>query len=106
MAVDFDALVLAPLAEIFGEPVPARLVPGDGPPVEFTAIFVENAQESKFQDGIETITLRTWVGCRRTAFARDPAQDEIVEVRSRSYTIAEVHADTMGHLKLYLHGPH
>ena len=104
MAIDFDALVLGPCMDSFGQPV--TYVPGAGAPVAMVGIFDRAHTETDYEGDPPTIERRPVLGCRAAAFPeRDPAENEQFIIAGLYWAVKRVLPDGRGHLKIYLHGP-
>ena len=106
MAVDFDALVLAPLVnQVFGEPVTWQ--PAAGAAVSASGIFDANFQEVKWTPNEqEVIAFRPRLGCRVADLGGEPAEGDTFLIRGASYRVSEPPlADGIGHIAIFLHGP-
>ena len=101
MAVDFDALVLAPAARVFGECV--AYYPASGAATSVTGIFNDRYQETKLQDGLEVIDFRTVLNVRAATFpGGQPAQAELFRVRGILYVVTNVEPDGIGDVRVTL----
>lgn len=113
MALDWDALVLAPVMAVFGEgdPVDDTMLPFYTPrglpgfPLR-DAVFDEQYEQVQVVDGEEppSIARRPLLGVRTSLFPRDPAQNDRVRLPStgKSYIVSSVQPDGHGHAKLFL----
>lgn len=103
--IDWDALVLAPQVEIFGEPVTFIPAAGD-PPFLAAGIFDEAYRQIDIADGQAVTTECPVLGIRVSAFQSPlqalPKQGDQVNIRGTSYTIREVQLDSHGGAKLLL----
>lgn len=101
--VDWDALVLAPLQAVFGEPV--TFIPASGAaPVVGSGIFDEAYTEVDAVGGI--ISVGPALGIRlsefQSPFQTAPKQDDRFVVRGKTYTVREPRPDSHGGMKLLL----
>ena len=113
MAIDWDALVLAPVMAVFGEGDPA--VPASQPfytprglpgfPLADAVFDAEYEQiEINQADGSQSTTHRPVLGVRTSLFPRPPAQNDKVFIPStgKTYVVRDVQPDGHGHAKLML----
>ena len=101
MAVDFDALVLAPAARVFGESV--AYYPASAAATSVTGIFNDRFQETKLQDGVEVIDFRTVLNVRAVSFPNGgPQQAELFRVRGILYVATNIEPDGMGEIRVTL----
>lgn len=104
MAIDFDAIVLTPLAGIFGEPVTWQ--PAGGVAVATTAIFDAAFRQTKWTGEQEILATRPRLGCRVADLGGVPAEGDAFTVRGLAYRVAEPPlVDGIGHVEIFLHGP-
>lgn len=113
MAVDWDALVLAPVMAVFGEGVPGNdeslplYTPRGLPPFRLRdAVFDAEFEQVDVNpdDGSTTTTHRPVLGVRIALFPRRPAQNDAVMIPSvgKTYIVRDVQPDGHGHAKLML----
>ncbi|MEA9997055.1 hypothetical protein QN383_21750 [Pseudomonas sp. AA4] len=107
--MDWDGLVLAPLAEIFGEGLQAgghiMFHPYGG-----TAYAIDGVFDAAYRDvhlidtGIDANAVQPALGVRLVIFATPPAPDDQVFIPStgNTYLIKEVRPDSHGWAKLML----
>jgi hypothetical protein len=105
MAVDWDANVLAPCAEVFGEPV--TYTPANGSPFPITGVFDEAYHEVVMLDNGPAITSESPVlGIRYAEFptGHPPRKGDTLLIVSANtiYTVKDVQPDGHGHAKLML----
>lgn len=115
MAIDWDAILLAPVMGVFGEGIPA--VPSSWPiytpaggigfPLEDAVFDRAYAVVVLDGDGSEVTSRKPCLGVRRSLFAADPKQDDTVFIPSvpGSFIVKDVQPDGHGHVKLILMGP-
>ena len=101
--VNFSDTVLAASLDAFGEAVTYQ--PAGLPDVVVRAIFTGASKEVRFQGGEPILDELPTLGCRIDDFAQRPAENELFIIRGLTYAVARVHDDSLGHLKLFLHGP-
>jgi hypothetical protein len=102
--IDFDAIVLAPLAGVFGQPVTWQ--PAAGPPVAATGVFDANFREVKFTGEQDVVSNRPRLGCRAADLGGMPAEGDTFLIAGAAYTVSEPPlADSFGHINIFLHGP-
>ena len=100
MALDFDALVLAPAHAAFGEPV--TYAPASGPSLALAGVFTDRYTQTSFQDGAEIASVRTALNVRASLFTTAPAKGDLVTVRGIQYVVNEVEPDGLGDIRFYL----
>lgn len=99
--VDFDALVLGPCLNTFGQTV--TFTPAVGDAVEVTAIFMDGyTHASQTLDGMAVISSNPILGCRATDFDTEPARDDVFSVSGTDYRVVETNPDGLGHLLVQL----
>jgi hypothetical protein len=103
--VDWDALVLGPLEQAFGEPV--TFIPASGDrPFGGWGIFDEAYREVDIAGGQAVTTECPVLGIRISAFQSPmqamPQQDDRLSIRGATYVIREVRLDSHGGAKLLL----
>ena len=102
MSVDFDALVLAPVAAAFGTPV-YYYTATTGPIGPLSGVFNDRYTEIKFQDGIQVVETSIVLGIRAALFAVQPVRNEWFRIKGILYRIQEPpEPDGMGDLKITL----
>lgn len=103
--VDWDALVLAPLQAVFGEPVTFIPASGDTPFVG-AGVFDEAYRQIDLAGGEAVTTECPVLGIRVSAFQSPmqilPKQDDKLSIRGVTYVIREVQLDSHGGAKLLL----
>lgn len=110
MAVDFDATVLAACMGAFGEQTPGGkptiwYMPGHTTGYAVEGVFDEAYLEIKYEGETPVGSRRPMVGVRASAFRSSgapPCRGELFRIRDTLYSVAEVHPDGHGHLKIYL----
>ena len=102
--VNFDALVIGPLQNIFGEPV--QYFPGAGSSFAITGVFDKSYQkEAIFEDGSVGVTTEAPVlGVQLTQFSVAPVQNDRLSIPSvnTTYVVREVRLDGHGGARLLL----
>ena len=99
--IDFDALVLAPAHQAFGEQV--IYLPGAGGSYTLAGVFDDHFQEDKLKDDMIVTVTRPVLNVRAAALPVMPVQGEIFRIRGRLYVVAEPpEADTVGDVRCYL----
>ena len=101
--IDFSETVLAACIDAFGESVIYQ--PAGLPDMMVRAIFTGASKEVRFQGGEPILDELPTLGCRSDAFPLRPSEGELFVIRGLSYAVARVHDDSLGGLKLFLHGP-
>lgn len=103
--VDWDALVLAPLQAVFGEPVTFIPASGDAPFVG-AGVFDEAYRQIDLAGGEAVTTECPVLGVRLSAFQSPmqavPQQGDKLSIRGATYMIREVQKDSHGGAKLLL----
>jgi hypothetical protein len=107
MAVDWDAMVLGPTIEVFGEDQDKRPIytASDALPVEIDGVFDEAYREVDLVDtGTGANTVMPVLGVRLVQFVRPPRQGELITVPKvgKTYVIKDVRPDGHGWAKLML----
>ncbi len=104
MSVDWDTKVLAPCADVFGEPV--TYTPQEGVPFQITGIYDEAYREVILLDGVPMTTESPVLGVRLAEFpeGRPPRKADQLSIASVNaiFTIKDVRLDGHGHAKLML----
>lgn len=102
--VDWDALVLGPLQQVFGETV--TFMPATGTPFAGTGIFDEAYREVDLAGGEAVTTECPVLGIQTSAFQSPyqalPRQGDSLFIRGSTYVIREVQVDGHGGAKLLL----
>jgi hypothetical protein len=104
--IDFDALVLAPAIQVFGEP--ATYTPDGGSPTAVTGVFdaahklvtVDMGEESFHTAGVSTTAPA--FGIRLKDFPVPPEQGDGLRVRDTDYVVMDIHPDGHGGAHLIL----
>ena len=102
-AVTFDDTVLAAALDAFGEPV--TYLPAGGGQVALVAIWTQASKEMNFRDGEPVLDELPTLGCREMDVAAEPVAGELFIIRGNTWAVARVGNDSLGGLKLHLHGP-
>lgn len=112
MSIDWDAFILDPVMEIFGEGVRSvetslpLYTPRGRPAFRLPdAVFDEQYRRVVDQgDGSEVSTSTPVLGVRSSLFSRPPTQGDRVLIPSngKSYRVADAQADGHGHVLLVL----
>lgn len=100
MPVDFDALVNAPLAELFGRGV--TYTPSGGDPVEVTGIFQAQHQTVETEGELTFSSTAPVLWIRLADWPQAPARFDGVIVDAAAYIIEDVRPDGQGGVKLIL----
>lgn len=104
MAVDFDALVLKPCQDKFGDPVTVTYAVGGTASV--TGILDEGNKETVVIDGVPVTESNPCIGIRESAFLSQskalPKQFDKLVCKGKSFVIREVRPDNKGDLKIML----
>lgn len=103
MAIDFDSLVLGPLAGIFGQSV-TYTVPNT-PSFTMLGVFDRAYVEVNFDDqGAPVSTTRPVLGVQTSAFPAGlaPAQGDTVTIGADSFEVVDTQPDSHGHVLLML----
>lgn len=103
MAIDWDAMVLAPIMDTFGEP--AVYVSPSQPSFSLTGVFDREHVEVSFDAGGAAVSSRHPVfGCRASAFPAGvtPAQGDYLTIQGATYRVMDVQPDGRGHVFLLL----
>ena len=113
--IDWDALLLSPLMDVFGEGVPSdpstwpTYIPTSGPSFQLRgAVFdSEYIEVTTGGEGFENTSQHPVLGVRLSLFPSPPVQDDKVTIPSvgATYRVREVQPDGHGHAKLVLMGP-
>lgn len=100
--IDWDKNVLAPLENVFGEPV--QYLPAVGAAFSITGIFAEAYKEVDLAGGMGVTTVTPVVGIRLSQFPNLPTQgDQLTILRTTStYVVKEVRPDSHGSVLLML----
>lgn len=104
--IDFDALVLAPAMQVFGEP--ATYTPDGGDAVAVTGVFdaahklveVDVGQDSGGTVGVSSTAPA--FGIRLKDFPSSPEQGDGLRVRGTDYVVIDIHPDGHGGAHLIL----
>jgi hypothetical protein len=100
--LDFDALVVGPCMQAFGEPFDflpqrGRAVPG------LIGVYTDKYVETTFTGGDEVTDTKTALGIQASQFpAALPAQNDRLRIRGRLWRIAEALEDGHGHILLHI----
>lgn len=105
MSVDWDANVIAPCTDVFGEPV--TYMPANGEPFPIEGVFDEAYHEVVMLDNGPAITTESPVlGVRAAQFpsGQSPHKGDQLMIPSVNtiYTVKDVRPDGHGHIKLML----
>lgn len=111
MSIDFDALVLGPCMDTFGDPI--TWLPEVGEPIDMTGVFDDRFRETTYQDGVEVVDTHPVLGTRMVNFkGRLPLQGDLFMIPGRLspnaskavlYTIADPpKPDGKGHVRFDL----
>jgi hypothetical protein len=102
MAIDWDAMVLAPLVGVFGEPV--LYTPAGGAPFIVSMVCDEGNKDINLAGGMGVNSSNPVVSGRLAQFSMPPLQgDTLLIVRTgESFKVADVEADGKGGVKLPL----
>lgn len=102
MAVDFDALVLAPTVGTFGQD--AMYLPASAPAFPLYGVFDEAFKDVANLDPLEANTVMPVIGVRLSQMPVMPQQNDQVRIASvnRLYYVIDVKPDGHGHAKLML----
>jgi predicted permease len=100
--IDWDKNVLAPLENVFGEPV--QYTPAVGTAFQVTGIFDEAYKEVDLAGGMGVTTVMPVVGVRLSQFSNLPKQgDQLTILRTAAtYAVKEVRPDSHGSVLLML----
>ena len=111
MAIDWDAAVLGPVSDVFGEGDPADATswpeyrPAQGAPFQLRGAVFDAEYLEVVQDGdIPTATYKPVLGVRLALFAVPPRADDLVFIPSvgKLYRVTTVRPDGHGWAKLIL----
>lgn len=109
MAIDWDALVLAPCMAVFAEPAGAMVSWAGGAPLLITdAVFDRQHVEIQFGDGRAPLSgVYPTLGIRQAALPDgvSPRQLDLVVVRDEEFAVVDVQPDGAGHILLILATP-
>ena len=100
MALDWDALLLAPAHGVFGETV--WYYPSSGPRLSVLGIFADKFSQTAFRDGEEFVSFRTVVNVRAALFPAEPVKGCLFRIRGILYVVNEIEPDGMGDIRFYL----
>lgn len=103
MAIDWDKAVLAPTADVFGEP--ATYLPAAGGSLPIVGVFDEAYREVDLIDtGVGATSITPVLGVRLAQFTASPVQGDQVRVPSvgKLYVVREVRPDGHGWARLML----
>ena len=101
--IDFDALVLAPLQNLFGKPIivtPIASQPGVAPYVARGDLRIQNV-DMPLEDGIMSTQVIT-MGVRKADFAVFVAPGDTILAGGKPYLIDDTDDDAQGHSILTL----
>lgn len=101
--IDFDALVLAPCMETFGEPV-SGVSQTFGAFTLPAAVFVAAYTQVKFENETPVSTTDPMLGARVSDFPSGlaPMQGDTFTIRGITYRAVDVNEDSLGHVKIQL----
>ncbi len=102
MAIDWDALVLRPAMDIFGEPV--LYTPTAGEPITITGVFDEAYTVVEEMDSRPVSSTYPVLGVRLAVFPVPPQAGDRLTIVAKNdlYTVREVRPDGHGAAKLLL----
>lgn len=103
MAIDFDALVLAPCHAVFGQT--ATFSPTDSEDFQINVVFDKAYESVVFLEGQPVTEKIPVVGVRISEFPVYPKQYDRLSVNGENYIVREVRDDSHGAAKLMLNGP-
>ncbi|PRP68610.1 hypothetical protein BUE93_21455 [Chromobacterium amazonense] len=101
--IDWDAAVLAPMQEVFGEPV--TYTASTGQSLVISGIFDEAYHAADGLGGaVYTSTSQPLLGIRAAALPFPPQQGDVVAIQRTgvTYAVMDVHPDSHGGIKLLL----
>jgi len=103
MPIDWDAKVIGPLENVFGEP--ATYLPAVGTAYAITGVFDSAYKDVTLIDiGIEANAVQPVLGVRASAFRVPPLQGDAVRITSvgKLFLVRDVRPDGHGWIKLML----